>query len=585
MLRRGLSVVIVMARLHPLVLSLAAGGAFLFALGTVGSAVVLGRVTDEVVLPAFDGSEVTGSMVGWAVVALFAVTLLRVVGTVGRRYFGMLTGEMIQRTYRARLGEKYLRLPLSWHRKNPTGELLAYVDNDAEMATQVMMPLPFTLGVLFLAVFSAISLLLVDVLLAALAFLVFPALVYLNSVYSRRIEAPAGRVQDDVGAVSTVAHESFDGAMIVKTLGLENREGERFGETVEELRRDRVEVGFLTAAFDTIIDVLPNLGIIAVILVGTYRIEAGAVTPGELVQVASLFSVLAFPMRVMGFFLTSIPPSVVAHRRLDPVFDEPVVESPHAAVPVPEGPLGIEATDLVFGYDDPGLTDHGSGPVLAGVTLQVEPGETVAIVGSTGAGKSTLCAVLCGLVPPEQGSVSINGVPLDSIDPAERTDAVALVFQESFLFADSVAANIDLTGQASTESVRAAASIARADDFIGELDRGYRTVVGERGVTLSGGQRQRVALARALIRQPRLLVLDDATSAVDAEVEQQILSGLHDEVEATVVIVAQRVSTIELADRVIYMSGGRVEASGTHTSLLSHPGYESLVRAYERAAT
>ncbi len=585
MFRRGIPLLRAMIRLHPKSVAIAAVSALIFAFGTVGSAVVLGRITDEVVLPAFEEPGFDGRTVLWGVVALAAITVIRIVGTVGRRFFGMLAGEQVQRTYRQRLGEKYLRLPLSWHQERPTGELLAHVDNDAEMATQVLMPLPFTIGVFFLTIFSAISLLLVDPLLAAVAFALFPVLALLNQRYSRRIEAPAARVQADVGAVSAVAHESFDGALVVKTLGRADAEGERFGERVEQLRKDRVEVGFLTAAFDTVIDVLPNLGIIVVVLLGTYRIEAGAMTPGELVQVAALFSVLSFPMRVFGFFLTSLPPSVVAHERLATVFDSEIPDRPTTTRPLNEGALGIEATGLVFGFDGQPVADGltGGTQVLSGVDLQIHPGETVAIVGSTGAGKSTLCSVLCGLLPPEQGEVRLGGALVDELDPSERTDAVALVFQESFLFADSVRANIDLTETASDEAVREAAEIARADAFLSELPEGYDTVVGERGVTLSGGQRQRVALARALIRRPRLLVLDDATSAVDAEVEQQILANLRESVDATVVVVAQRVSTIELADRVLYFQGGRIAAAGTHDDLLAHPGYESLVRAYEQA--
>lgn len=585
MFRRGISLLRVMIRLHPKSVAIAAVSAVIFAFGTVGSAVVLGRITDDVVLPAFEEPGVDTSTVLWGVVALAAITVIRIVGTVGRRFFGMLAGEQVQRTYRHRLGEKYLRLPLSWHQERPTGELLAHVDNDAEMATQVLMPLPFTIGVFFLTIFSAISLLLVDPLLAAVGFALFPVLAMLNQAYSRRIEAPAARVQADVGAVSSVAHESFDGALVVKTLGRAEAEGERFGERVEQLRKDRVDVGFLTAAFDTVIDVLPNLGIIAVILLGTYRIEAGAMTPGELVQVASLFSVLSFPMRVFGFFLTSLPPSVVAHERLADVFGSEIPDGPTTTRPLASGALGVDATGLVFSFEGQpgpdGLNERTR--VLSGVDIQIHPGETVAIVGSTGAGKSTLCSVLCGLLPPEEGEVVIGGVVVDELDAGERTDAVALVFQESFLFADSVRANIDLTGTESDEAVLEAASIARADSFLSELPEGYETVVGERGVTLSGGQRQRVALARALIRRPRLLVLDDATSAVDAEVEQQILANLRASVDATVVVVAQRVSTIELADRVLYFQGGRIAAAGTHTELLAHPGYESLVRAYEQA--
>lgn len=585
MFRRGTTLLRVMIRLHPKSVAIAAVSAVIFAFGTVGSAVVLGRITDDVVLPAFEEPGVDAGTLLWGVVALAAITVIRIVGTVGRRFFGMLAGEQVQRTYRQRLGEKYLRLPLSWHQERPTGELLAHVDNDAEMATQVLMPLPFTIGVFFLTIFSAISLLLVDPLLAAVGLALFPVLAMLNQAYSRRIEAPAARVQADVGAVSSVAHESFDGALVVKTLGRAEAEGERFGERVEQLRKDRVDVGFLTAAFDTIIDVLPNLGIIAVILLGTYRIEAGAMTPGELVQVASLFSVLSFPMRVFGFFLTSLPPSVVAHERLADVFDSEIPDGPTTTRPLVGGALGIDATGLVFSFEgQPGLGGiNERTQVLSGVDIQIHPGETVAIVGSTGAGKSTLCSVLCGLLPPEEGEVVIGGVVVDELDAGERTDAVALVFQESFLFADSVRANIDLTGTESDEAVMEAASIARADSFLSELPEAYETVVGERGVTLSGGQRQRVALARALIRRPRLLVLDDATSAVDAEVEQQILANLRASVDATVVVVAQRVSTIELADRVLYFQGGRIAAAGTHAELLAHPGYESLVRAYEQA--
>lgn len=591
MFRRGIGFLVRMIRLHPRSVSIAATAAMVFALGTVGSAIVLGRITDDVVIPAFEEPGVTGSTIAWGVVALAAITVIRIVGTVGRRFFGMLAGEQVQRSYRQRLGEKYLRLPLSWHQKRPTGELLAHVDNDAEMATQVLMPLPFTIGVFFLTIFSAISLVLVDPLLAAIAFALFPLLAFLNRLYSRRIEVPAAKVQADVGDVSAVAHESFDGALVVKTLGRAEPEGVRFGERVEALRKDRVEVGFLTAAFDTALDIIPNLGIVAVVLIGTYRIEAGAMTPGELVQVASLFSVLSFPMRVFGFFLTSLPPSVVAHDRLDPIFDAEAPPPPASTTSLPSGALAVAATGVVFAFDTPAeASGSASEPlversqVLSGVDIDIRPGETIALVGSTGAGKSTLCSVLCGLLPPEQGEVRIGSVPVQEIDALERTDAVALVFQESFLFADSVRSNIDLTGSMPHDDVQQAAKIARADAFVQELPDGYDTVVGERGVTLSGGQRQRVALARALIRQPRLLVLDDATSAVDAEVEQQILANLRASVDATVLVVAQRVSTIELADRVLYFDGGRIVAAGTHTELLSHPGYESLVRAYEQAS-
>jgi ATP-binding cassette, subfamily B, bacterial len=208
----------------------------------------------------------------------------------------------------------------------------------------------------------------------------------------------------------------------------------------------------------------------------------------------------------------------------------------------------------------------------------------VALVGSTGAGKTTLCHLLSALVRPGHGRIRIGGVPIDHLTPDDLSDAVAMVFQESFLFADTLRGNIDLTGTFPDGDIRWAAGIARADGFVDDLPAGFDTVVGERGVTLSGGQRQRVALARALLRRPRLLVLDDATSAVDPRIEQQILDGLRRELDMTTLVVAQRVSTITLADRVLYLAGGRIAASGRHVDLLAHPGYEALVRAYEETS-
>jgi ATP-binding cassette subfamily B protein len=225
---------------------------------------------------------------------------------------------------------------------------------------------------------------------------------------------------------------------------------------------------------------------------------------------------------------------------------------------------------------------------LAGVDLRIEQGEIVALVGSTGAGKSSLCALLTGLFPPTKGQILLSGtdgvaVDMNDLTDTERTEAIALVFQETFLFGASVRANIDLGGRSSAAEIRHAAGVARASSFIDALPDGFDTVVGERGVTLSGGQRQRIALARALIRAPRFLILDDATSAVDPKVEQEILNRLRAELSTTTLVVAQRVATIKLADRVLYLANGRIEAAGTHEELMARPDYETLVMAYETA--
>jgi ATP-binding cassette subfamily B protein len=235
----------------------------------------------------------------------------------------------------------------------------------------------------------------------------------------------------------------------------------------------------------------------------------------------------------------------------------------------------VEVRDLHLVYDDD--------PVLAGVSLDVRPEESVAIVGPTGVGKSSLAQLLVRLVDPQRGGVRVGGVDLREADPASLKGAVSIVFQESFLFATTVRENIALDSGASNEEIERAARIAAVDRFVRALPRGYDTVVGERGYTLSGGERQRVALARALLRRPRVLILDDATSAVDPSVEAEILSALRTELRTTLVVVAYRLATIRLADRVIFLEDGRVGGAGAHEQLLSSlPGYRAIIRAYER---
>jgi ABC-type multidrug transport system fused ATPase/permease subunit len=619
---------------HPLPFLVSVVGAAVAAGGTVGSTVVLGRITDQVVDPAFAdsaltdpgstdsgivGATVTASTVAWAIAAVFAVTWLRVVGTVFRRYYAGMTSERGQRTLRRHLTDKYIDLPLTWHHEVPAGRLLAHADNDAEISTELIHPLPFSLGVVFLALFSAVSLLAIDLWMALVGFLIFPALTVLNQVYSKRVEQPAAEVQASVGEVSSIAHESFDGALVVKTLGRAGAEGHRFARSAYQLRENRVRVGYLRAVFEAIMDALPSLGIVAVVVFGAYRIGVGAITRGDLVQVAALFTVLSLPMRVLGFFLETIPRSVVARRRLDMVFDEPDPDPVDDAETLPDGPLSLTVRDLTYRYPAPSPSpastgdangvdsDHGSdgangvdsahgvgdahgiggaGPVLHNVSLAIQPGQVVALVGSTGSGKSTLCHLVSGLIPPTEGEIEVGGRRLSTLEDDERTGAVALVFQESFLFADTLRSNIDVDGSATDEALRSAAAVAQVDEFVAELPAGFDTVVGERGVTLSGGQRQRVALARALIRRPRLLLLDDATSAVDPRVEQQILAGLRTagSRSPTTLIVAQRVSTIELADRVLYLADGRIAGDGTHQEMMAIPGYAALVKAYEAAS-
>lgn len=573
-MRRGARVLARYIRTHPKPFALAVVGATLYAAGSVVGTVIVGRITDSVFRPALEQGHVAPSTVWWTVVAVLLVAALRSVGVVTRRYCAAVTARRMQVTLRSAIVEHYLRTPLSFHRSRPTGELLAHADTDVEVAVEVVNPLPFSLGLVLLIVFASVALVVVDPLLALVGFLLFPAMAFLNRFYTRRVELPAEAAQQRVADVATIAHESYDGALVVKTLGLERREVERLEGAAHNLRDARMVVGALRSTFEPALDVLPNLGVIAILALGGWRISTGAITTGELVQVMLLFTMLSFPMRVVGFLLEEMPRSVVALARIDDVLADPLAPVPSAPVALPEGPLGVRVDGLQFAYPD-------GEPVLRDCSFTLEPGEIVALVGATGAGKSTLCEVLVGLEVPQGGSVEIGGVSIDRVDPDALHRAVTLVFQESFLFADSIEENLTL-GEVPLTAAADAVRLAQAERFIAHLADGYDTVLGERGVTLSGGQRQRTALARALVRRPRVLVLDDATSAVDPTVEARILDGLKHELDTTALIVAHRVSTIALADRVLFLRDGRIAATGRHTDLIEQePAYAAMVQAYE----
>lgn len=574
---------VALARRHPLPFAISVTGALVYAAMSIGSTVVLGWIVDDVVLPTFDQTSAASdggvsTLTIWlAAAAIAGVSALRALGVVARRYYSGMTMAAVQQSLRDELGDKYATLPLSWHRRHPVGKLLAHVDSDAYVTADALAPMPFAIGATSMMVFGAINALRVDPVLALLGLLLFPLMIILNRVYGRRVEQPAAEMQGSQGDVATVAHESIDGSLIVKTIGRGDDEVERFRGAVLELRDRRVQVATVRAAFNSVLDGLPLIGMVAVMVVGIGRVDAGIITTGDLVQMVALFAILGFPVRVMGFFLESVPPSIVAQRRISTVVDTPDADSPTERLSSPHRPLRLDVRGLDF--------DYGDLSVLRDINVSVAESEVLAIVGSTGSGKSTLATALVGLTSPVAGSVELDGESLASLDPHDRTSAIGYAAQEPFLFADSVRNNIDLVGDASIDDVRWAAGVAQIDDFIMGLQDQYDTVLGERGVTVSGGQRQRIALARALLGRPGLLVFDDATSAIDSRVEEQILIGLETELNATTVLVAQRPSTIALADRVLFLRDGTVRGIGTHESLLADPDYEQLVAAYEQAAS
>ena len=580
-LRRGLGVIWGGMKTEPRPTIVAVIGSLLWAAATVGTAWAIGFVTDRYIEPAVLQREVEAAALWTVFGVLVAVLVVNVIGVILRRVFATVAGFNLQARYRRDVTRQYLRLPLSWHHAHPSGQLLSNAHADVEATWQVFNPLPMAIGVMFMLVIAGTMMVLVDPFLAFIGLLVFPGLFAANVVFQRFMSPRITRAQQLRAEVAEVAHESFEAGLVVKSMGREDEETERFRTQTHALRDALIQVGRTRGVFEPVIEAIPTLGTLAVLGVGTWQVSRGELGAAEVVQMAYLFSILAFPVRSLGWVLAEIPRSVVGYDRVQHVLQaEGSMSYGQATFNDRDGPASSALEDVVYAH--PGEDQ----PTISGVTLEIPEGSTTALVGPTGSGKTTLTNLALRLVDADSGRVRIDDLDARELQLGQIPAVATLVAQQTFMFDDSVRGNVTLGEPASDESVWDALRIAQAEGFVRELPDGLDTVIGERGGSLSGGQRQRIALARAVWRRPRLLVLDDATSAVDPSVEQAILAGLREaRAGMTVLVVAYRMATITLADQVVYLEHGRVVDRGPHPELLARcQGYADLVHAYAREA-
>ena len=551
-------------RFHPRLFVIAVSGAALFAICTVASSIGLKWMIDRVILVRFEKGEVDLAALIAGSVIVIGIGLLRALGVVVRRSFAGRTEWRTCETITEKVIDHIVKQPVKWHRQRMTGDIVARCGVDADATVAVLAPLPFSTSVLVMMVVSAGWILYVDIPLGLLAIVVFPILLTLNIGYQRRIDRFYNVAQKELGTLSEAVHESFDGVMVVKSFGAEGRETEKLARISSRLKHARISAIGVRSVFEAMLDVVPTLLNILLIVLGAFRVKSGDMSVGDLSSFIYLFTLLIFPLRIIGYLFSEIPHSVAGWRRIREVLDEELLADPILRIDRAQAGVAIEIKDLCFSHQD-------GSPVLKNLSMKIEEGKVVALVGATGCGKSTLLHLISGLIEPISGSLAV------------QKGGVALVFQEAFLFAESLRYNITLDADISSERVTKAISAAQCQDFIGDLEQGLETMMGERGVSLSGGQRQRVALARAIAQDRPVLLLDDTTSALDPKTESNVVSSLRGiSTGRTLLIVASRPSTIALADEVLFMADGRIVDQGTHQSLLekSEP-YRLLISAFE----
>ena len=511
--------------------------------------------------------------------SLIVIGYTRAISIGTRRYFGMSVSYNVEAEIRNNIFSHMQKLGFKYHDRVPTGELMARASSDASQVRLAYAIAPLASANIFLLFILSLTLLSISLPLGSVVLLSIPAVLWVGAKFSEKAMKVSLRVKEAEATMTTEVEEQLGGIRVVKAFGNENIASNKVAEAIENIYEKSLDYLNLRTKFIPIFELIPMVITLFVLVLGGYLSTNDYISLGDFIAFNQYVFLLLWPLRITAWFLSEIPASVsAANRILELLNEKPEIVNKKEVEKLPkEGNGKLTFNKVNFQY--------GNEKIFNDLSFTVDGKKTVAIVGSTGSGKSTLSYLIPRLYEIDSGKIQIDGVDINNLDLSELRNTVSLAFQESFLFSNTAKQNIAIgLKNATQEEIENAANVSRAHDFISELPETYDTTVGERGYGLSGGQRQRIALARAILRNPRILILDDALSAVDASTEEEIRTELNSAMKSmTTLIITNRVPTIELCDEVIFIENGKVKAQGKHEEIIkNNKSYMNLFLEQEK---
>jgi ATP-binding cassette subfamily B protein len=502
--------------------------------------------------------------------AILGAAILRLGLIIVRRVVAGKVSLAVEFDLRQRFYAHLQKLDLGFFDGQQTGQLMSRATVDLQAIRFFLgYGLIFITQNLLTITLAAAVMIVINPLLALVALIPAPFVVFAATRYQLVSRPAQQEVQQRIAELTAEAEENVSGIRVVKAFAREEFQFQRFQRVVGRVFDQSIYATRLQAFFSPLIGLLPQIGVALVLLVGGRQVIDGSLSLGAFVAFSTYVAMLAGPLRSLGMAMGMAQRAIASGNRMFEILDrEPAIQSPPGAPALPPGDGSVELRGVTLRYGE-------AAPALSGIDLDVEAGKTVALVGPSGAGKTSLVGLVARLYDPSEGAVRVDGADVREVDLGSLRSQIAFVADDSFLFTASVAENIAYAHQEATlEQIEAAARRAQADGFIRTLPDGYGTRVGERGLTLSGGQRQRIAIARALLADPRILILDDATSSVDATTETEIKKGLREAMAGrTTLIIAHRLSTISLADEIVVLDSGAIVDRGSHEELMAGCGF------------